>query len=59
MHVLHQKEKKYRPSATTKPLACRVPNYVYAVFEKRAERKRLTLGEYLREKLKYEATRPH
>ena len=46
-------------STRTKAVAFRLPNEIYAIVERRAKRKKLRLGEYLRRKTVYEATRPH
>jgi len=46
-------------SKTTKPVAFRIPNEVHAILERRAKRKGLSVGEYLKRKAIYDATRPH
>lgn len=50
------------PSTITTPVAFRIPNELLAVIERRIKGKRShwkTVGEYLRDRIKYDLTRPH
>ena len=47
------------PSATTKPVAFRVPNDVYEMMARRAKRMGLKVSDYIKRRVVYDATRQH
>ncbi len=48
-----------RPSLTTRTIAVRIPLDVFSIMQRRADRKRIILSEYLKRKIAYDVVRPH
>ena len=46
-------------SSITKPVGFRLANNVYAIIERRAGRQGISVGEYLRKRVKYDTLRKH
>lgn len=49
----------YRISHTTKPIALRVTNEVYAILERKAQKQGKTVSDYLRARVNREIIRSH
>lgn len=47
------------PSATTKPLALRLPNKIYVILERRANKQGKKVSDYLRARVIYDTCRSH
>jgi len=47
------------PSATTKPIALRLPNEVYDTLERRANKQGRKVSDYLRKRICFDVLRSH
>jgi len=47
------------PSATTKPVAFRLPNDVYEKIARRSKQMGISISDYIKRRVVYDATRQH
>ena len=47
------------PSSTTRAIALRLPNDVYAILERRADKQKVKPSDYLRRRVVYDTRRSH
>jgi len=47
----------FRPSKTTKPVACRLPNEVHDIIDRRAKKQGIKIGKYIENRITTDALR--